>query len=505
MKTNRFQSILFSFVSLSMLFFALPGFADNASIKVKCVDSASNPVQAVNIVVSPVGSPKAKDKKSDSKGEAEFTKLDDGVYRVVGRKDGFEPALFEFVTLKGSPESVTLKLAAGADKKLYFEDPAQAQKALELMNQAVALVKENKFSDAEKLMGQAVELDPSNSECLLFLGITLAQQEKFDQAVGVLNRAAKVSSVFAAVPPEVGRMTQAQYQQAIDRTQQLLKQIPVTKGKAAYSHQKFDEAIAIFTDALKTDPNNSELYYYLAASQANAQKYDDATSSIDKAIQLKAGTKEFEDLKSKISNLKKNAEIGKANSVLKEGSALLDSGDAAGALKKFEEARNLVSPNNQATAWRLIAKTQAKLNQPDAAIQAFQKSIELADAKDVMDYRKSFAQFYLDQKKYEEMVNVLADTKSPDVQNLEQILWSIFEGFKSSEPKVAEMVLERVIKINPQNADAYFELGQLYYFDGKAMDGRTKELFAKYLEIGKDEGKLSRLKDMMVLVNRRSK
>ena len=94
MKMNRFKSILISFASLSVLFIALPGFADNGAIKVKCVDSSSNPVQAVNVVVSPVGSQKNKEKKSDAKGEVEFTKLDDGLYRVVGRKDGFEPALF---------------------------------------------------------------------------------------------------------------------------------------------------------------------------------------------------------------------------------------------------------------------------------------------------------------------------------------------------------------------------------------------------------------------------
>ncbi len=513
MKMNRFKSILISFVSLSILFIALPGFADNGSIKVKCVDSSSNPVQAVNVVVGPVGSQKNKEKKSDAKGEAEFTKLDDGLYRVVGRKDGFEPALFEFVTLKGSAESVTLKLAAGSDKKLYFEDPAQAQKALELLNQGLALYKENKFSDAEKLFSQGAELDPANPENFRYLGLSLLQQGKFDQAVDTLNKTAKIAGVFAAAPQGPGKPAPAQYQQIVDGVQTLLKQLPVLKARSALREKNFDEATAQFTEALKNDPNNPDLYSNLAIAQTNLKKLDEALASINKAIQLKPGDKEFGELKTKISAIKEQNEAVKSQQALKqsidEGNKLFQDGDAAGALKKYQDASAMLPQEDRALkalVWRQIGRVQAKLNQPDAAIEAFKKSIEFApDEKTAADCRKTFAQFYLDQKKYEEAVSVLADTKSTDAQNLEQVLLSIFKDSKNSEPKLAEMVLERVIKINPQNADSYFELGQLYYMDGKAMDSRTKELFTKYLEMGKDEDKLSRMKDMMVLINRRSK
>jgi tetratricopeptide (TPR) repeat protein len=513
MNMNGIKSILISFVSVSILFFALTGFAQNGTIKVKCVDSSSTPIPAVNIAVSSVGNQKPKEKKSDSKGEAEFVKLDDGVYRVAGHKEGFEPALFEFVTLKGSTQSVTLKLSAGADKKLYFEDPAQAEKASELLNQGLALYKESKFPDAEKLFSQAAELDPANPEYFRYLGLSLLQQGKFDQAVEALNRTAKISAVFAAAPQEAGRPAPAQYQQIVDGVQVLLKQLPVLKARSALREKNFDEAIAQFAEALKSDPNNPDLYSNMAIAQANLAKIDEALSSINKALELKPGDKEFEDLKNKISAIKQKNEAAKSQQAMllaiEDGNKQLQSGDTAGALKKYQEADSLLSQEDKAMkalVWRQIGRVQAKLNQPDAAIEAFKKSIEFApDEKTAADCRKSFAQFYLDQKKYEEAVNVLADTKTSDAQNLEPVLLSIFKDSKNSEPKLAEIVMERVIKINPQNADAYFELGQLYYMDGKAMDSRTKELFAKYLEVGKDQDKLNRLKDMMVIINRRSK
>jgi hypothetical protein len=45
----------------------------------------------------------------------------------------------------------------------------------------------------------------------------------------------------------------------------------------------------------------------------------------------------------------------------------------------------------------------------------------------------------------------------------------------------------------------------MYYADGKEYDKRTKELLTKYTEIGKDPDKLSSAKDLLIMVNRRSK
>jgi predicted Zn-dependent protease len=238
--------------------------------------------------------------------------------------------------------------------------------------------------------------------------------------------------------------------------------------------------------------------------------------SINKAIQLKPDNKDYADLKAKISGIKEGKESQKAQQEAKqaldralvEADKLNQDGDAAGALKKYQEALAVcpeTATAQKARILRQIAKSQAKLNQMEAAAQSFQKAVDLADAKDAIEYRKSFAQFYLDQNKGEEALNVLTDSKDADPKILEQTLLTLFQGFKNSQPKIAEIALERVIKVNPQNADAYFELGQMYYSDGKSMDSRTKELFAKYQEIGKDENKLSRIKDMLVLINRRNK
>jgi Flp pilus assembly protein TadD len=484
-------------VSLVTLFFTLPGFADNGTIRVKCVDSASNPIAGAEVTVSPLGSSNPKIKKSDSKGEIAFIALEDGGYRVFARQDGFEPALYEFVILKGSKqtESVTLKLVAGSDKDLYFEDPVLIKKGEDLLTQAIALLKENKYEEAEKPLNQAIAIDPNNGQALRFLGLALVQQSKFDEAEAALNKAVKIFNMYVLAPQ------QSNIQQINDSLQQTLKQMPGFKGKSALAKGDFDQAAADFIQVLQADPNNSEWHFYKAFALLKLNKLDEALVSINKAIELKPGEKRYEELREQMSA---QSQYDKMKALQGEGTKLLESGDDAGALKKYEELRDLVPQDKQGPILRQIGKIQAKLNQPDAAIQSFKKAIELApDEKAASEYRKSLAQFYLDQKKYEDAVNVLVDSKSADPQNTEQTLLSIFASFKDTESQFAENVMERIIKMNPQNADAYFELGQMYYLD-KDKDVRAKELLAKYIQIGKDQDKLKRANDLMVVISKRT-
>ena len=178
-------------------------------------------------------------------------------------------------------------------------------------------------------------------------------------------------------------------------------------------------------------------------------------------------------------------------------------GDAAGALKKYEEAKGMIKEERQAPLWMQIGKAQGKLNQEEAAVAAFKKAMALAPADKLGEYRNAFAQFYLDGKKFDEAIGLLADPKAEG--SPEQVLMDLAKTWKNKEPNFAIAALEKVLKLNPANADAHFDLGQLYYIDGKSKDSRTKELLNKYVEIGKDADKIQSAKDMLVIVNKRSK
>lgn len=501
MKMNSFKFLVCA-VSFSILFLALPGHAENGTLQVKCVEASGNPVQNAKVVVFSMNSEKSKEKKSDAQGLAEFAKLDAGAYRVFGRKEGFAPALYEFVSLKGSTESVTLNFAAGADKKLYFEDPEESKRAVSLLQQGTEALKANKFADAEKLLAQALEINPSAAEVLYYNGVAFLQQGKFDQATESLNRAAKVAEILKPTipPPSSGSNP---YELVAQSAKRLLNQMPAVKGEYEMRQKNYDGAVKAFSEAISSDPKNPEYHANLAIALANAGKSDEALASIDKAIQLKPDEKTYADYKTKISARKENAILEKANAVLLEGNKLLQDGNAAEALKKYEECRSMISEDKQAPLWMQIGKAHAKLDQQDEAIAAFKKSIALAPAKNMADYRKAFAQFYLDARKYDEAIDILSDPSTS--QSPEQSLLDLAKTYKNREPNFAAAALEKIIKINPGNTEAYFELGQLYYIEGKSKDSRTKEILTKYLELEKNPELAQRAKDLLVIINKRSK
>ncbi|MBN1568375.1 MAG: tetratricopeptide repeat protein [Acidobacteria bacterium] len=501
MKINSFK-YLACFVSLSIVFLALPGQADNGTLLVKCVDASGTPVQNAKVVALNVGTEKSKDKKSDAQGSAEFTKLDDGAYRVFGRKDGFAPALHEFTVLKGSTESVTLTFAAGEDKKLYFEDPAEMQRANSMLQLGLDAFKQNKLPEAEKLLAQSIEINPSLAEAVYYYGAVLLPQGKFDQSEEMFVRAEKLADILkTTVSPNPSGTNP--YELVSQGAKAQLKQLPLYKAEQAVRQKNYDLAAKEYAEAIKNDPQNSEHHYNRAVVLSNAGKHDEALASIDKAIQLKPEQAAYADVKARISARKENAMLEKAQSIMNEGNKLLQNGNAAEALKKFEESRSMVAEDKQGPLWSQIGKAYANLNQRDEAIAAFKKSIQLASEKNAADFRKAFAQFYIDAKEYDEAIGVLAESSASS--NTEQALLELAKTWKNKEPNFAIAALEKVIGINPQNDDAYFDLGQLYYIEGKSKDSRTKELLTKYLEIGKDQEKIQGAKDMLVIVNKRSK
>ncbi len=505
MKMNNCKSIFVCFVAFSLLFIALPGMAKDSALQVKCVDSSGNPVANVKVVIFSLNNQKTKDKKSDAQGVADFAKADDGVYRIFGRKDGFVPAFYEYVLLKESTESVTLKFESGADKKLYFEDQSVNQQAMGLMRQALEAYKQSKFADAENLFMQSLNINPSNADALYYCSVASLQQGKYDQGTAMLNKTLQVSSALKTLPLPGQPGSPNPYEQISQNVQMLLKRLPAIRGENALNQKKYNEAAALFSEAIKGDPQNSEYYANLAIALTNDKKFDEGMAAVEKAIQLKPGEKSYATLKGSIAARKESAVLDNAQTIMNEGNKLLQDGDPAGAIKKYEQANALVPQEKQSPLWRQIAKAQAKLNQTDAAITSYKKSIDLAPADKVAEYRDSFAQYYLENKKYDDAVGVLADPRTAGSKSPEQVLLDLAKTAKNKEPKLAEAALERIIKTNPANADAYFDLGQMYYADGKEKDSRTKELLTKFVEIGKDPERIESAKNMLIMVNRRAK
>ena len=120
-------------------------------------------------------------------------------------------------------------------------------------------------------------------------------------------------------------------------------------------------------------------------------------------------------------------------------------------------------------------------------------------------YLNVLARFYLESGKFDEALDALTDPRSLGSESPIKVLQDLVEKSKDSEPKLAEAALERILKADPSNAETYFTLGRMYYADGKEMDRRSRELLARYIEIGQNPDNVSQAKDMLTLIDRRSK
>jgi tetratricopeptide (TPR) repeat protein len=497
-------------ILLSVLALTASAFAQENSLEIKCFGPDGQSVSGIKVVASPIAAAKGKDKDTKcEKGVALFKKLDDGVYRVLGRQPGFAPAFAEFFALKGGTKlSGELHFQAGDPvTKVYFEDPALNQKAMQTLGDGIQLLQAGKFAEAEKPIQESLKINPSNPDGSYNLAIAFLQQRKFDEAVAPLKRTVDIAKALQQLPM-AGAPPGAEnpYAQRVQQAQFVLDKIPIFKlrveGEKLAQERKFDEAIAKYNEALKTDPNDPDLYYNLSLAQANAKRYDEAMKAADKAIQLKPGERDYAELKKRITEIQDNEVVLKARGILEEGDKLYQAADYAGALKKYEEALPMVPQKNQPVVIAQMGRAYGRLKQGDKAVEYFKKAIEMAP--DVADYRKALAQYYLTEKKYDEALNVYSDPRATGNQPPDQALFTVGMTLsKQGNSEVAELAFEKALKINPDNAEAGYELGMSLYSSGK-NDKLAKEVLNKYLLIGKDAAHLENVKAVLVVVKKRT-
>ncbi len=400
-------------LALATLILTLPAFAEG-TISVKCADPSGTAVAGVKIFLQHLQSNKLKDKKSDAKGIADFGKVDDGSYRVVGRKDGYNPALYEFIQLAaGGQESVTLTMQPGdANKKLYFEDTAVYQKAVEALNLGIAALKENKVAEGENQLKASLELNPSNPFTNFYLAIVYLQQKKWGLAEETMKKASFNAGVMMQFPSKDPTAPNP-WADIKSKADEQLAKMPSFRlreeGEKAFNQKQYDAAIAKFNEALKNDPKDAELHSYLAVAYANLKKFDEATQEIDKAIQIVPTEKTFAATKEKIANMREMDMVSKAQAVLTEGDNFMKAQDYTQALKKYEAALPLLSGAKQSVAYAAVARAAAGLNDSEKVVASYRKAME--NAPENAEYRKALAQYYLKEKKYEDALNLYAESK----------------------------------------------------------------------------------------------
>jgi tetratricopeptide (TPR) repeat protein len=497
---------------IGILLLAGAALAANNVLTITVVDDSGKAIAGAKVDILALGTGgKWQTKKADNNGVAKWDKLDDGVYRIVARPDGMAPALYELVLLRnGAQEAATIKCSAGDPaKKFYFDDPALGQKAFAATQQGVTALQNQKLPEAEQAFKESLEGNPSDPNALFYMGVTLAQEGKWDEARTYFQSSLKMATALVAVAqPKDPKNPKAEpppspYVQVQKNAEAMIGMLPGLKlkveGNDEMTKKNYKQAIAKFEEAAKVIPGDPDTHYYLALALGMDKQWDAAGKAIDKAIALRSDDKVYTDLKARLVN---NAQMEKVKVVADQGDAMYNSKDYAGALKKYEETLGMVAdPTIQAGVYAQIAQTYDKLNQPDQAEKMFRKAIELAPKEAryqalLINHFDVLAKDLLDKKQYDQAFDAYAQAGK-----------SVFKlgtdwANRTETADLAIMAFERVLKTEPGNAEALFQLGTVYYF-GKKDNAKTKEYLSKYLQAGKDEKNLENARNIIAVIDRK--
>src|SRR5690606_3466053 len=364
---------------LAWLVLVSPPLHAASKLSVTCVDASNSPLRDVQVLVQALGSGKVEQKKTNSSGVANFDKLSDDVYRVMGRIDGYAPTFFEFIRLQGNQEeTVQLTFTEGdSQQRLYFEDQNVLNQSNQLAQEGAQALQSNQFDVAEEKLTQSLEMNPSNLGTVHNLAVVYLQTNQLDKAEETLKNELELLEVYKVLQEPGQEEALAQQEEQVN---QLLQTMPFRRAAAradqAMKEENLDEAISAYDELIQMQPDNAAIYYNKAVALMQAEKIDEAEATLQKALELDPNQKMYQDLKKQIDQYRSRQAENAVRKKVVEFDELYKA-------KNYQEVVNrsdalLAEAPEQYHAMILLstARSHRELGNVDQAIGAYRQVIE---------------------------------------------------------------------------------------------------------------------------------
>jgi uncharacterized protein HemY len=283
-------------------------FLGNGSVITVTVHDASGEAFSSSAVVKLFRGVVPTGQRDTSRGVAEFVIVGTGQYTVVVAAPGYAEVQKD-VSLDGTGIArvdVYLRPASGGGSPAAVPGgPLLAPKAKEALDKGLRALRENKFGEAEKYVGEAMRLAPGNPEVLYAQGILSLRQHDWGKAQTVLEKATQIdpnsAPAFAALG--LALCDQGNYDAAIVPLRKSLELDPAgawetrwSLAKSYYQRQQYPEALNMSQEALARSNGNAPAIALLVAQSLTAVgRYEDAAQVLreflrDHANQQEAAT-----------------------------------------------------------------------------------------------------------------------------------------------------------------------------------------------------------------------
>ena len=172
------------------------------------------------------------------------------------------------------------------------QDPKPAY----LASLGTALQQQERYEEALKVLDKAVQLKPDDAELWRHLGDILVQLERFDQALLIFQHVLKLDPRHQDAALQKRGSSQSSsggYEEAIaqlDLSDEVLPNHAPTlqaRARTLYSLKRFEEALADSQRAYQLDPGNAETCNNIGARLQSLGRDEEALTWFDQALELR--------------------------------------------------------------------------------------------------------------------------------------------------------------------------------------------------------------------------
>jgi len=312
------------FVFIAFLVFGCGNLAaQNRTFKGTVTDEKGQPVEGAKVTIDGQNIVMHFETKTNKKGEYVYLMgLQAGNFRIVVRKEGFQPAFKENLQPPlGEPLVTDFTLKSGADyslpwemtdeeKEIYLKQAEQAQKRKELEGEIKAVFEEGKTLAEAGDHAQAIEafkkaLEMAPDEPVIFAAIAKAQSDlgQNEEALISYQKAMEGDSYnpdlhmnLGVVLNALGRVDEAReaFKKSAELNPANAAQTYYNLGATLVNSGDTSGAIEAFKQSISSDPNYAESYYQLGICLSGDQDSAPAVEALKKYVEIGQRTDQVE-------------------------------------------------------------------------------------------------------------------------------------------------------------------------------------------------------------------
>jgi tetratricopeptide (TPR) repeat protein len=257
-----------------------------------------------------------------SRGLAELAVNDLGEFTVVVEAPGYARTEKEFfVDANGRAQvDVYLRRADNSGDAPPLRRPLLAPKAKRALDQASRSLSEERLSEADKHVKEAVHLSPGHPDVLYVQGVLLLKQRQWSKAEEVLEKATRFDPAHAQAFAALGMALcdQGKYDAAIAPLEKSLRSNSSSSwdtrwalAKAYYQQARYDEAQQMSEAALSASNGKApEIQLLVAQSLTAVGRYEDAAQALRDFLRVHSDRREAATARGWLEHLSSSGKIG---------------------------------------------------------------------------------------------------------------------------------------------------------------------------------------------------